>query len=47
MKNKKTYLKLSEIKIDNDNLDYIKHTGELYGKLNWNLVKLFAITAVL
>lgn len=40
------HLKLSKIKIDNDNLDYIKMTGELCGKLRWDLVKLFATDAV-
>ena len=40
------HIKLSEIVIDNDNLDYIKETGEICGKLRWDLVKLFAIPAV-
>lgn len=35
---KEIHLKLSNIKIDNDNLDYIKATGELCGKLRWELV---------
>lgn len=40
------HLKLSDVKIDNDNLDYIKATGEICGKLRWDLVKLFAIPDV-
>lgn len=33
---------LSNVEIDRDNLDYIKMTGEICGKLRWDLVKLFA-----
>lgn len=40
------HLLLSNVVIDNDNLDYIKATGEICGKLRWDLVKLFAITDV-
>lgn len=47
MNDKEVHLKLSEIKIDNDNLDYIKFTGEICGKLREDLVKLFAIPAVM
>lgn len=43
MNEKEVHLKLSEIKIDNDNLDYIKMVGEICGKLRDDLVKLFAI----
>ena len=35
------HLKLSEIKIDNDNLDYMKLVGAISGKLRYDLVKLF------
>lgn len=41
MTDNEIHLKLSDIKIDNDNLDYIKATGEICGKLRWDLVKLF------
>lgn len=34
--------KLSEVKIDNDNLDYIKMVGEICGKLRYDLVAVFA-----
>ena len=47
MTERDAHLKLSEIKIDNDNLDYIKMTGEICGKLRWDLVKLFAIPDVI
>lgn len=40
------HLKLSEIVIDSDNLDYIKATGEICGKLRYDLVKLFATSDV-
>ena len=43
MTKKEAHLKLSEIKIDNDNLDYIKSTGEICGKLRDDLVKLMSI----
>ena len=43
MNKREIHLKLSEVEIDNDNLDYIKMTGEICGKLRWDLVKLFAI----
>lgn len=42
MNEKEIHLKLSEVKIDNDNLDYIKATGEICGQLRWDLVKIFA-----
>ena len=35
----KIYIMLSGIKIDNDNLDYIKLTGEICGNLRWDLVE--------
>lgn len=46
MTEKEIHLKLSEVVIDNDNLDYIKMTGEICGQLRWDLVKLFAIPDV-
>jgi hypothetical protein len=46
MTEEEIHLKLSEVVIDNDNLDYIKLTGEICGKLRWDLVKLFAIPDV-
>lgn len=46
MNEREVHLKLSDIKIDNDNLDYIKTTGEICGKLRDDLVKLFAIPDV-
>lgn len=46
MDEKEVHLKLSDVKIDNDNLDYIKMTGEICGKLRDDLVKLFAIPDV-
>lgn len=46
MNEREVHLKLSDIKIDNDNLDYIKMTGEICGKLRDDLVKLFAIPDV-
>ena len=39
MTEQEVHLKLSEIKIDNDNLDYIKANEELCGKLRWDLVE--------
>jgi len=36
------YLKLSNIKIDNNNLDSIKTTGKICGKLRDDLVDLFS-----
>lgn len=36
------HIKLSEVVIDNDNLDYIKVVGEICGKLRYDLVKTFA-----
>lgn len=41
-KEKEIHLKLSEIVIDNDNLDYIKAQGEICGKLRDDLVKMFS-----
>jgi len=41
-KEKQLHLILSDVKIDNDNLDYIKMTGEICGKLRWDLVELFS-----
>ncbi len=41
------HLLLSKVVIDNDNLDYIKATGEICGKLRLDLVKLFAIPVVI
>ena len=35
----KIHIMLSGIKIDNDNLDYIKLTGEICGNLRWDLVE--------
>lgn len=35
----KIHIMLSGIKIDNDNLDYIKSTGEICGNLRWDLVE--------
>lgn len=46
MNEREVHLKLSDVKIDNDNLDYIKMTGEICGKLRDDLVKLFAIPGV-
>jgi len=46
MNEREVHLKLSEVKIDNDNLDYIKMTGEICGKLRDDIVKLFAMTDV-
>jgi len=46
MTEREVHLELSNIKIDNDNLDYIKMTGEICGKLRDDLVKLFAIPVV-
>jgi hypothetical protein len=46
MNEREVHLKLSDVKIDNDNLDYIKMTGEICGKLRDDLVKLFAIPNV-
>jgi hypothetical protein len=46
MTEREVHLELSNIKIDNDNLDYIKMTGEICGKLRDDLVKLFAIPDV-
>lgn len=43
---KEVHLKLSDVEIDNDNLDYIKMTGEICGKLRDDLVKSFAIENV-
>jgi len=43
MTEQEVHLLLSDVKIDNDNLDYIKLTGEICGKLRWDLVNLFAI----
>jgi len=42
MNEREVGLKLSEIKIDNDNLDYMKLVGEICGKLRDDLVKLFS-----
>lgn len=42
MKEEYIHLKLSEVETDNDNLDYIKLTGEICGKLRRDLVKLFS-----
>lgn len=41
MTDKEIHLKLSNIVLDNDNLDYMKLTGEICGKLRWDLVELF------
>ncbi len=46
MTEQEVHLLLSDVKIDNDNLDYIKMTGEICGKLRFDLVKLFAIPVV-
>lgn len=46
MTEKEVHLKLSNIKIDNDNIDYIKMTGEITGKLRDDLVKLFSLPVV-
>lgn len=46
MTEEEVHLKLSEIEIDNDNLDYIKLTGGIGGKLRDDLVKLFSISDV-
>lgn len=46
MTEKEVHLKLSNIPIDNDNLDYIKATGEICGKLRDDLVKVFADTDI-
>lgn len=42
MKKEEVHLKLSKVVIDNENLDYIKLTSEICGKLRDDLVKLFA-----
>jgi len=42
MTEREVHLELSKIKIDDDNIDYIKKTGEICGKLRDDLVKLFA-----
>jgi hypothetical protein len=39
---KQLHLKLSEIKIDKDNLDYCKANEELCGKLRWDLVDMIS-----
>lgn len=41
MTEREASLKLSEIKLDNDNLDYMKLTGEICGKLREDLIELF------
>jgi len=46
MTEEEIHLKLSEVEIDNDNLDYIKLTGGIGGKLRDDLVKLFSISDV-
>lgn len=40
------HVELSNIKIDKDNLDYIKLCGEITGNLRWDLVKLFSTPSV-
>jgi hypothetical protein len=42
MNEKKIHLKLSDVKLDNDNLEYMKLTGEICGKLRDDLVRLFS-----
>ena len=46
MTEQEVHLLLSDVKLDNDNLDYIKATGEICGKLRWDLVKIFAMPVV-
>lgn len=33
------HIALSSVKIDDDNLDYIKQIGEICGNLRWDIVK--------